>query len=272
MNVRRFLELACREKSYWRRLPTQFGHRPILVSPDAALRWLRPTEKAFDSYLIDIANSIHPGEVVWDIGANVGVFSMMAAHRSGRMVLAVEADRWLAGLVMRTAQANQDCVLSVAAVAIGARPGIGEFAIAARGRASSGLVNGALSTQTGGAREVRPVRVETLDSLLRTYEAPNVIKIDVEGGELDVLRGADIVLRDVKPRLVIEIAAANFALAEDLLAGYRYHLRRMDGDNFEAVHSGERSGAGQCQAGMGSPTVPSHSTAASAMPFQTASR
>ncbi|MBN8807629.1 MAG: FkbM family methyltransferase [Sphingomonas sp.] len=257
MLFRRLVELACRKISFWRRLPAEFGRRPIMASPDAALRWLRVSARAFDAHLLDIGRDVRPDDIVWDIGANVGLFSLIAAHQSQQPVLAIEADKWLAGLIERTARANADRQLSIVSVAIGARPGVGEFAVASRGRSANGLISGVLSTQTGGAREVRAVRVETLDGLLRNRAAPSLVKIDIEGGELDALRGADRLLREVRPRIIVEIAAANFDLVRELLAGYRYTLRRVEGDNFEATHEMEPGGAQECRTGERGLIVPS---------------
>jgi len=60
-----------------------------------------------DPLLYEMAEElVKPGSVVWDVGANVGLFSICAAARSGRsgQVLAIEPDFWLANLINRTAQ------------------------------------------------------------------------------------------------------------------------------------------------------------------------
>jgi tRNA G37 N-methylase Trm5 len=49
---------------------------------------------------------VRPGTTVWDIGANVGLFSFAAASL-GAQVVAVEADIWLANLMQRSAQLNK---------------------------------------------------------------------------------------------------------------------------------------------------------------------
>jgi len=72
-----------------------FGRAPILVSPDSALAYWKPELGSVDPYLLSMVRElVRPGMMVWDIGANVGLFSFAAAAL-GAQVLAVEPDIWL---------------------------------------------------------------------------------------------------------------------------------------------------------------------------------
>lgn len=194
-----------------RRLPGRFGARPIFVSPDTSLRYWKRNLEAADPALLDVvAEHIHAGEVVWDIGANVGLFTFAAAVRvgsSGR-VLAVEPDTVLVELLRRSSELPQNCDLRVdvlpVAVADAAR--IVEFAIAKRGRSTNFISGAAFSTQTGGVREHQLVAAVTLDWLLERYPAPRFVKIDVEGAESMVFRGAEKLLSQVRPVILCEVA------------------------------------------------------------------
>ena len=55
----------------------------------------------------------------------------------------------------------------------------------------------------GSANEIR-VKTETLDSILRKDRTPSLIKIDVEGHEVEVLQGARNTIREAKPMMIIE--------------------------------------------------------------------
>ncbi|MCS7269403.1 MAG: FkbM family methyltransferase, partial [Geminicoccaceae bacterium] len=79
------------------------------------------------------------------------------------------------------------------------------------------------SSQMGGVRDELLVPTVTLDQLLEASFAPELVKIDVEGEELLVLRGAERLLREVRPRLLIEVAETNAEPVTELLraAGYR---------------------------------------------------
>jgi FkbM family methyltransferase len=229
MKLRTLVERLARNRSFARRFPSEFGRRPIQVSPDAALRWLKPDASAFETALLAIARHfIKPGMVTWDIGANVGVFTVAAGHLSGAPVLAIEADPFLAGLLRRTSARNPDLHIDILCVAVGDRDGVARFRVAGRGRASSGIEGGELSTQHGETRQILNVPMLTLDRLLDDFPAPQFVKVDVEGAELLLLAGAETLLRDVRPTLLIEVTDKTRAQAARVFetAGYRL----LDGD------------------------------------------
>jgi FkbM family methyltransferase len=194
-----------------RRLPREFDSVRVYVSPDSALRFWRWQLGAEERRLLDWARElVGPGASVWDVGANVGVFAFAAASRAGRAgrVLAFEPDPFLAGLLRRTATAvpSQLAMVEVVEAAACERVGRARLHIAARGRASNHL-EGAGRTTAGGIRDVREVAALTLDSLLSSCRAPDLLKIDVEGAEAAVLRGARELLRGHRPRLLCEVSA-----------------------------------------------------------------
>src|SRR5262249_28462678 len=72
-------------------------------------------------------------------------------------------------------------------------------------RASNAL-KGYDLTGTGSARETQIVPTVTLDWLMGQLPRPDVIKIDVEGAELEVLRGGRLMLLEMKPIVICEVA------------------------------------------------------------------
>ena len=82
--IRSLIERLSRGKAIRRRLPYEFGHRPLYLSPDSALTYLRPNwTKASGELLGAAAKYVNPSDNVWDIGGNVGVFTFAAAHAAG---------------------------------------------------------------------------------------------------------------------------------------------------------------------------------------------
>ena len=235
--VRTLFERLARNRVLTRRLPAALGSRPIVVSPDAQLGYLKPGAAAFDAELLRVASEhIAPGDEIWDIGANVGVFTLAAAvaARPGR-VLAVEADTWLAGLIRASAAhtKNRDLTIDVLSAAIADRDGVGTFLIAQRGRSSSSLELAGGRSQMGGVRTRLLVPMLTLDTLLAaeraTRPAPALVKIDVEGAELAVLRGAPRLLAEARPKLYIEVGReAEGAVGELLGAAGVPAVRRLE--------------------------------------------
>jgi len=64
----------------------------------------------------------------------------------------------------------------------------------------------------------------TLDWLLGWFPAPAVMKIDIEGAEAWALRGAQRVLGEARPRLLLEVYEENADEVGDLLRDYGYRL------------------------------------------------
>jgi len=71
--------------------------------------------------------------------------------------------------------------------------------------------------------------VVSIDGLVADgLPAPDVVKIDVEGAELEVLDGMERTLRELRPALVIELHETNVPVADRLeSAGYR--VENLDG-------------------------------------------
>ena len=144
------------------------------------------------------------GACVWDIGANSGLFSVAAAYHAGPKgyVLAVEADTDAIRLLYRTVQLQpaDQCRIEVVPVAVARNPGFVQFAIAKRARAANAIY-GYGSTQTGEVEESRTLPAVALDDLLEYFPPPIVLKINVEGAELEVLSGASRVLTQFRPAI-----------------------------------------------------------------------
>jgi FkbM family methyltransferase len=80
---------------------------------------------------------------------------------------------------------------------------------------------------SGSANEIR-VKTETLDSVVRQDRTPSLIKIDVEGHEIEVLEGGKNILSKVKPLLIIESFPPKQSTVLSLLGELGYHS--MDAD------------------------------------------
>ena len=215
-----------------RRLPRDLGGRRIYVTTEGGLRYLGPLHRV-DPMLFDIVRRfVQPGAVVWDVGANVGLFTFAAASRAAS-VLAIEPDSTLVRLLRRSAAAHAGAV-QVLPVAISAQVGVERFVIAKRSR-STNYLSGYGTTQTGGVREVQIVPTVTLDWLAQHFPAPDVVKIDVEGGEVAALEGAANLLRNVAPIVICEVAGAHADAVGGLLCSKGYRLYDGEQAGFPAI-------------------------------------
>jgi FkbM family methyltransferase len=224
--MRRTVERATHRFVIRRQLPSPFEGVRIYTSSEGGLRYLRPTLKRADPTLLRlIAEVVRPGHTVWDIGANVGLFSFAAAASAGPhgKVLAVEPDATLVSLLRRSAAINSACApVDVLPVAVAADLTVSRFHIARRNRSTSYL-DGFGTTQTGGIRTTELVPTVTLNWLAAHFPFPDVIKIDVEGAEMRVLAGAADVLEKA-PTIICEVASCNAGAAARILASHDYTL------------------------------------------------
>jgi FkbM family methyltransferase len=224
--LRNIVEQLSRNIVLKRYLPAHFGRLPIFVSPDSRLSFWRLDLKKSDEGLFAIVSEfVKPADVIWDIGANVGIFSFAAAVLAGPTgyVLSVEADNWLVNLLKRSSdlKCSFRANVEVLHAAVDNKIHIAKFNIANRGR-SSNFLEGYGSTQTGGVREGQLVVTVTLDWLLNYFPQPNLIKIDVEGAEGNVLEGSKRILSEIKPIILCEINHYSATTIALLLHSHNY--------------------------------------------------
>ena len=209
--IRVLIEKFARKRVFKRRLPSKFKSTALYLSPDSQLKYLKFGEKAFDQELLDIAYGyVNEVSNVWDIGANVGVFAFAAASLATKgAVLAVEADIWLVELMKksRLLRENSKLCIEILPLAISDQCGVAKFLISSRGRAMNALKLNLRESVADDAREEALVPTLTLDSLLDFSCKPTFIKVDVEGAEAMVLRGAKKILTEVRPIFYIEVGA-----------------------------------------------------------------
>ncbi len=206
--VRDVAERLSRGRVFRRRLPQRLGGAQFYASPECGLRYLRPDLEKVDPTLLGLAAElVKPGAVVWDIGANLGLFSFAAAGLAGPQgrVFAIEPDTYLVGLLRRSAQLQNEHAAPVEVIpcAVSEVLSVATFNIARRARASN-FLSGYGTSQTGGVRESQRALTITLDWLATQIPSPSLIKIDAEGADLRVLEGASELLRRQRPRLIFE--------------------------------------------------------------------
>jgi FkbM family methyltransferase len=226
--IRRIAELLSRRRVFRRRLPAQFGGAQFFVSPECGLRYLRADIEQVDPHLLGLARElVRPGAVVWDVGANLGLFSFASSGLAGAsgQIFAVEPDTYLIGLLRRSARLKNDHAAPVTVIpcAVTESFSLATFNIAERARASNFLA-GHGASQAGGVRETQRVLTVNLDWLATQIPLPSVIKIDAEGADLRVLRGAEGLLREKKPALIFEAYEEIATEATEFLGSLGYTM------------------------------------------------
>ncbi len=177
-----------------------------------------------------LVRELSPGATFYDIGANIGFVTIIAARLvgpTGRVVAFEPVPENVAAIKRNLALNGIDWV-DVRPVAVSARAGRASLVlseVSAFSRLST------MHTPTG-ARGTLEVDVDSIDELLardaRT-PPPDVVKIDVEGAELDVIEGMRETLAARRPVLLCEVHDCNVAYVE-LMARVGYAPINLDED------------------------------------------
>lgn len=159
-----------------------------------------------DPTLVPILGAVlSPGSVFYDVGANIGVYSLWASRLVGDagQVFAFEpvprTIAWLADVVAQNGLAN------VRIVGAAASSYQGEVTIELVPHASGlSYVTDGGRPSTGPTGNTVTAPAITLDEFAQANQAPTLIKIDVEGHEPEVLRGMGQLLETWRPAVVFE--------------------------------------------------------------------
>jgi FkbM family methyltransferase len=144
-----------------------------------------------------VRSLLRPGDLAIDVGANVGVITLQMASRVGRQgrVVSFEPIPDLFALLMRSIEANGFENVLAMNCALSSSNGKGAMNVAS---ANYGVAS--LDEQGGTSCEMR-----RLDDVIveQQIQRARLMKIDVEGHEEEVLRGAPSMLRDLRPEFVV---------------------------------------------------------------------
>lgn len=153
----------------------------------------------------EVMDMLSSGGVLYDIGANVGLYTLVAAKR-GVHVVAFEPAPANHASLRRNLAHNHLSSVHVIPLALGETRGRARFFTSGTDAASQiNSLSGDVVARYGRSRRVIDIDIARLDDTARDLPPPDVIKIDVEGAEGAVLRGAVQILREHGPVLSIEL-------------------------------------------------------------------
>jgi FkbM family methyltransferase len=210
---------------------------PFLLRLDPGIWWIATndavSDQLFTGFEVDerrfVSGFVTAGMTVLDIGAHAGLYTMTASKRVGPTghVIAFEPSPRERRRLERHLSINHCENVTVHPFALGDRAGEADLFVV------DGNETGCNSFRPAAGIPGRPTRVpiRRLDDCHaeRLFTAADLIKMDIEGAEFSVLRGAERVFRELRPVLLCEIEEARVQPwgyrgrdIIDLLAEWRY--------------------------------------------------
>ena len=146
---------------------------------------------------------IKPGDICWDIGANIGFYTCLLASQveNTGAVVAFEPAAHTCDYLHENISLNQFTNVNVVNKGIGDKSEQGNLYYS-----EAALTEGTASLKYAEGRAAsESVTLDTIDNLISVLPPPNFIKIDVEGYQLEVLRGGESCLKTHAPLLMAEL-------------------------------------------------------------------
>ena len=209
---------------------------PVLQGPLRGTRWIVGSSDHgcwLGSYELEkqraTAAAIQPDHVVYDLGANVGFYTLLAARRAGPKgrVVAFEPVAGNVATLRRHVALNHCTNVDVIEAAVSDTDGEVDF------QASASCTTGRVAVGGGGR-----VQSVTLDVLLTAgrIPPPDCMKIDIEGGEANALRGAASCLEQHRPLVFLATHGAEVhAECCRLLLSLGYRVEQLGSRSDELV-------------------------------------
>jgi FkbM family methyltransferase len=188
--------------------------------------WAGTYELAFASA---IARTVRPGDICYDIGGYRGYMSGVFALSGASRVFVFEPLPTNQRALRRLCELNPSLSIDVLALAVGNLNGSTRLKVMPDPSMAK-LADSTFQPTARPADEIE-ISIKKIDSLVeqRQLPGPDVVKIDVEGAELDVLLGASNTLKKHKPRIFLEVHSSELehSCLETLLTrGYEFHRRK----------------------------------------------
>ena len=184
-----------------------------------------------------LAERLRPGMVFYDLGANIGLFTLLAARRVGASgkVLSFEPDPEISVRLRRNIERNGYGNVTVMEMGVWSASGQINFVTADRSSPDRGIGKFVAGEN---APPGKPTRCVSLDDFMLSAPTPDAIKCDVEGAEVEVFRGAEKLLCAHRPWIICEMhSEKNARDSRELLSRFGYSTETVDANHVLALPS-----------------------------------
>ena len=157
---------------------------------------------------------LRPGDVFFDIGANVGYYTILASKRVGDKGLVYAFEPLIRNVyyLYRHVNLNQADNVVIVSTACADASSIARFSFGKN--TAEGRILKSTDTDNVALKDTALVPVVTVDAVCALCSVqPNVLKIDVEGAELRVLQGARVTLSRAKPSIFLSVHSDELRLS-----------------------------------------------------------
>lgn len=172
-----------------------------------------------------LQKQLRPGMVFYDIGANIGFFSLLAARLVGTQgrIVAFEADPEIAARLREHVTRNQVAMISVEEKAVWSCSDPVSFARADVSTSPDRGLGHVVAEESEKSFGTIHVQAVSLDEYVAGSVSPDFLKCDVEGAEVEVFRGALKLLSERKPDILCEMhSEENRRVLLEQFAGFGY--------------------------------------------------
>ena len=173
-----------------------------------------------------LAKLLQPGDIFYDLGANAGFYAVLGAHLTGPngKVYAFEPVPELAERIDYNAKLNNFRHIEVIQAAVCDLDGTVNF----------GIEESHIQSSIRRARENQGTDVQalTLDTWADVHPDPQVVMMDVEGAEIEALRGSLALIRRSRPFMMVEVhwlGETFVEFVEDAILPLGYQVTTYDG-------------------------------------------
>ena len=201
-----------------------------LIHANYTHQWLAPTKqtpggpiKSYELYnrhgtdemLAAIESRCDPDSVVYDVGANVGTYSLsLAAGGTDRRIYAFEPAPPVATQLQANVAVNGfEDQIDVRAHGLGDTADVVPFYVSSYTELSA-FDSESAKRWEATVREICTVRIDRIDTIAEEASPPDIVKIDVEGAGAAVLRGARRTLERARPTVFFEVHEDGLAVSK----------------------------------------------------------